>query len=304
MRLSELIEAVRHRVNDADRKYNTDPEITAWLNRHQRSLIRRKVEADLSYADQPVNISASDSSRVEQIFTDVWRYYLPSWVYRVRRVMELSGTTILRELQHGQWVWSSNRSIDIKSTAALNLRIGVAKVPALMRPLTVASSSTLNSEVVVAKEDGTYPFETEDGCMLGAQLELTSSESGRDPRGGVHVVVSQRGDVVDGAPVWILGVRPLLADLPAKGDIIQMHSEIEDVHAIYLINLVAHDIFQRKQNMTALSNMRPELDKCERDFIVGLQPRTDGVITTINLGGERPGSYNPDTDPSAEDYEG
>jgi hypothetical protein len=297
MRLSELISAVRHRVNDSGSKYNTDLDITAWLNRHQRSLMRRKVEADTSYCDQKLDILASDTTRVEQIYSDTWRYYLPSWVYRVRRVSAMNGSQIQRDLRVDEWGHSSTRSIDIRDTQARDLRLGVAKVPAIMRPLKVIANGTTIDEIIVPIADASYPYETEPGCMLGAQLELTTRETGRDPRCGPSIVIQQTQTLVGSTPAWNLKVRPSLSALTEIDDTIEMHSEIEDVHATYLINLVALDIFHQKQNMTAVMNLRQEIVTSERAFIVGLQPRTDGLLNTMNQGFNQSAFDDRDMDP-------
>lgn len=298
MRLSELISAIRHRVNDSAAKYHTDADITAWVNLHARSLFRRRVEADTSYGNQRLVMLASDVSRIEQIYSDTWRYYTPGWCYKVRRVAFLEGDTIGRDLRREEWSFSGNRSFDVRmSTGPKDLVLMIAKVPALIRPISVSIPSSTYDELYVPVEAGAgYKFETEIGCMLGAQFEITTVDGDRDPRGGVSVVTEQSSDKIDGVSVWKLTMRPPFVDLPMEGDSLEMHVEIEDVHITYLIDLVAHDLFQRTQNVTAMQMIRPVLEKCERDFILGLQPRTDGMLTTISQGEEMSG-YSEDVDP-------
>ena len=299
MRLSELITAVRHRVNDTGSKYHTDKDIVFWINRHARAITRKRVEADTSYANQKLDILASNTRMVEQIDNETYRYYLPSWVYRVRRIAQLSGNDILRDLQRTEWGFSSNRSIDIRTKSALDIRILAAKVPTLLRPVVVASNSASTSELRVAVDGGAgYTFETEEGCMLGAQFEVTTVVSGRDPRGGPSVVTSQQLQVIGSIPTWVMTVKPAFPALPVAADTMEMHCEIEDIHLTYLIELVAHDLFQRVQNVSAMQLCRPQLEKLERQFAVGLQPRTDGMLTTMNQGEE----YLVDDDPNVDPY--
>jgi hypothetical protein len=294
MRLSELIQGVRHKVNDAAGKYHGDSDVAYWLNRHQRSLYRRKVDADGSYGLVYLDVDAGDTKRVRQVATDRWRYYLPAWAYRVGDVFDptsFDSGGLWRMLDRSLWSHSSNRSIDVISPAAKSLRFSISKVPALMRPLSVAVNSTRADEIILPLSTTGYAHELEDGSMLGAAIEIT------DPSalacGTVSVIEKSRREKVGGADVWVCSVVPPFTDAPQAGNPVEMHAEIEDVHVEYLIALAARSLFERTSNLAGVQVLRETIYHCEQRFVAGLQPRSTGQIHQVRLPEEDSGA-SPD----------
>ncbi len=280
MRISEVIAAVRHRVNDGKGTYHPEPDIVRWINLEQRALFRRLCGADESYGAQHLDIAADDKRFVSQVSRDIWRYYMPTWAFRIERVSKLDGSDPNGTPVHGDlWRWSGNRTVDVKiGTAAATLRFFVSKVPAKVRPITVSANSTTNDELLVPIEaDEGYEVDREEGCMLGATLEVvTIADAARDSRGQVVVCTAQERTSVDGTEMWKLSVAPPFPDMPSEDDTVEMHTEIADVHAEYLIDLVAEALLQRQGNIIGIQLLRQRMEKDELEFINAIRPRDTG----------------------------
>lgn len=290
MRLSELILGTRHKVNDLGKKYHSDQDIVFWLNRMQRDLFRKKADADESYGQSFIDILGADTTRVQPVEINVWRYYMPSWVYRVHRPHLLVNGLADAKVHLDRWKVSTNRCLDLWDTIARDLRITISKVPAMMRPGTVAVQSAIRSELLILVDDPIYAVDREDGCLIGAAFEITScSDLARDCRGSVAVVTAQRKEVVEGVTgaCWRLTVTPPFPDTPFAGDTFEMHSEIEDVHADLLMDRTAKALLQRQGNASAVDLLRADVAKGEAAFVSALRPRADSVVQTI---------YEPDHD--------
>lgn len=304
MRLTDLIYGVRHQINDLSSTHNGDAAISFWLNRAQQDLFRRRVEADPSYSRLAITFSAGDTARVKAgPAKDWWRYYLPSWEIKVRGVYQVLGSD-RQEVEPRYWRWSSNRSIDVRCGGTQwPLSVDVAKTPALMRRGSVAAVSTRTDELVIARVPGSdskgqaYQSEFEDGCLLEAQIELTASDA---VRGAISTVVGQKPDVVGGVDVWVLTVFPAFPDMAQPTDTYEIHSEIEDVHAEYVVLVAAESLFARNVNTSALEALRPRLARCERRFVAAIQPRTNGIArfieTTEDYGAPSPFSRDRDNE--------
>lgn len=300
MRLSELMLAVRHRVNDQGaRPYHSDKDIVFWLNRMQRDLFRKKADADESYGHQTIDFLASNTTLIQQVEINRWRYHMPSWVYKIHRPHLLVNGLLDAPIHRDRWNLSTNRALDLMDSTARDLRITISKVPAMMRPGVVAFTSTTRSELFVAVDDATYGVDREEGCLLGASFEITSAaDLNRDCRGSVGVVIAQTKfvDTVKGA-MWRLSLMPPFPDSPALGDTFDMHSEIEDVHADLLIDKTSKALLQRQGNASAVDLLRSDIGQGMQQFESALRPRADATTQTIYEPDNDTALLDPDRDP-------
>lgn len=307
MRLTELIEWVREKIADPNKLYKSDVQIARELNAWERSLFRRKALAHPSYGAAILDISATDNAtQIHQLESDEWVYYLPSWVMRVQKVWQRDGLDAVSELPFTTgndatgWQFHSNRSIVVKgSDVALNLRLRVTRLPARMfRGVCTVQGPDLASIViptVLPVEVGAteaFPLDMEDGALLGAVLEVTSSDSAHDPRGVLAVVTDQVREWDTGLLVYktVLTVRPAYADFVKVGDTFESHSQIEDAHTQLLILRTAESLFHASNNVAGVQVLQTQLAKEERDFTDSLVPRESGVFNimqTEELVGQR-----------------
>ena len=93
MKLKDVIQAVRDKVNDPTGKYWSDVEITRWISHHSRQLFRSRAQADRSYGRILHQILATDTDRVVEEKDDVQRYFLPSWFHTIYGVRDMTSGT-------------------------------------------------------------------------------------------------------------------------------------------------------------------------------------------------------------------
>lgn len=296
MRLSDLIQLVRAKVADERSLYWTDVQIARELNLWQRSLFRWKANANDSYGSTILDISAIDhAAQIAQLDTSEWIYILPSWVHRVHKVWSrVGGSTAPIPLRtagsRNGWSFHSNRGISVCGNAeAQDLRLRVCKLPSLMfRGTCLADAADLSNIVIPAQlavetgQSEAFPIELEEGSLIGATIEVTSSAAGRDPRGVLAQVFEQSREynTTLAAHQLQLWVKPQFPDFVKAGDTFETHSEIEDAHSNLLILRVAESLFHKTNNLAGVNVLQPQIASETKAFVDGLQPRTG---TEINI---------------------
>lgn len=292
-----VVSAVRRKLNDPDAKYTSDVQIAAVLDQHARMLYRDKVNADSSYGKSTYLIDGSDTSNIYAVRANVWSYWFPTWLYRVHGVWETSGGARTNLIPHvgaherydGRgWDFASDRSIEVRGfSAAPSIEVSVSKHPAPVHWGTVQDGSTKATELVLEPKpmltsakwgDELFPFTFERDGYLGAELELTvEGTHARNPRGQVAVVVAQtaRWSVGKNAWTWLLTLRPGFQTPPKKGDSYEMHYQVQDMHANYLVMLAAKDIALRTANTTSIQLLDPILRGERAQYLDSLRPRQE-----------------------------
>jgi hypothetical protein len=298
MRRTELITRVREEVSDELRHYWTDATITRRLNFMQRSLFRKKCDAHASYGLVSYDLSVQDNAQqLEQTDRDEWTWHLPSWVYRVQTVFDREATftkgviPLITGDQKTGWKLSANRAVSIKGSAvARDLRLKVAKVPALMIGGIVSKDSADPSHVfipgvlpLVAPETEPLPIDFETGAMINAQIEITSSDATHDPRGVIATVRKQtrQYDTTLAAYVNLLEVKPSFHAHVKATDTFDSHSEIEEVHIELLILTTVESLFAKTNNIAGVQTIQSRLAREWNTFINSLQPREDDQVHQV-----------------------
>lgn len=315
MRLTDLIRRCRKKISDENKHFFTDVEIAFELNEVQRSLWRQKAAASFSYGQITYDLSTIDNAdQIEQVDSDEWIYVLPSWVYRVNQVMRRSGSVsnglvpLITGNETSGWEFTSNRALLIKGqSTAIDLRLKLQKIPAKMLRGTVMLDSPDLSEIVIpstlaaeAGETEGFPSDYEDGAMINAQIEVTSSSATNDPRGVVGTVRAQQRlyDVPTAQYQNYLTVLPRYSSFVKALDTFESHAEIHDVDLQLLILETCEGLFHKDHNLAGSNVIRPQLERERVRFTNSLAPRDGNQPHFMETDDDTFSRRDPDRDPT------
>ena len=128
MRLSDIRLKVRRRVRALDKNGAakvdkwTDDHIDDYISMKTMDLYRRRSDAEESYGKVRLVLD-ENNPRVRQVHTNLWEYYVPSWVHTIQRVRELKTTDDPEGLRVrysqgedvGGWDWDQEHVLTVRS---------------------------------------------------------------------------------------------------------------------------------------------------------------------------------------------
>ncbi len=318
MRLKDVIQAVRDKVNDPQAKYWSDVEISRWIDHHTRWLHRHRANADRSYGRVLHTMLASDGDRVRELKEDVQRYHFPSWIYRVYGVRDMSQGltkqgTLVDYIEHPRdsgkgWYLATDGAIDLlKHTSAIDIELDVSKLPTRVHYGTVDSPSAnarnklrLDSQPVDgATPANEFPLDWEVDAYVGMEVEITSGSSETtNRRGAVAQVISQE-HVYDGdLSKWVieLTVFPQWDTSVQVGDTYELHVPLDESNYEYISARVARSLFHKTRNNDGIASVETVLAEGHDAFLAGLRPRQEQQPGFLVGPDGHSGHFNPDKD--------
>lgn len=311
MKLSEVIRAVRFRVNDSsdasnpEGRHYSDLQITDIVNEVVGSLYVRKLEADESWFNHKLSLSKDDAVKDED---RIWTYEVPSWVDRVSFVREDKpsgdprGRALFpvnkRTLTRG-WYWDGAQTIRAQGyPEAIDIRVGAAKLPAPAHKGSVLKDAEASKFYL----DNTSSLQTlkETDAYAGSVIEIT----GTDASG--HLVEGQTRQVVSSSTLWDVSAWiELVTFAPwtviptvSATDTYELQIPLKRTHLNYVAALCAEVLFIRTNNTNGLASIQRVLAKLEEEFISAIQPRQEQMPNNWQFPDElEAGRHDPDRDP-------
>lgn len=291
MKISDVITMVRDRVNDSASTFYTDAEIARTVDIHVRALFRQRADADPTYGLTRLNI-LDTSDNVSQVYSDVYAYSLPTWVYKIHAVRERATTSQgegkmlphvpYRHKGYG-WTWAGDRVIHVRGSSAIkSIIVECAKTPAQLHtgalPVVSPNSTSMYLDTTPSIPTG-GSLDWEEGAYLNSKIEITgtTSESGSVfNRGRVLTVTGSDRRYVSSAWYVLATVTPpQTASATAATATYEMHPEIDDGHLNYLVLLVADTLFQKTNNVNGIQALQTQLNLERAQFNNWLIPRQD-----------------------------
>lgn len=325
MRLKRVIDAVRDKTNDGDRRVWTDAQVIRWLSHHHSAMHRFLSNAHRSWGFHTYRILKETADSILAVNTDTQRYFFPELLYLIYGVRELSRGLgergILmdyrehpRETGRG-WHVSTKRSIDLlRVTTPIDVDIECCKLPPPLHYGTIDSGVPPGRDEIALDSQpldvdaGALELDWQQDAYVGAELEIvTGSTQNTNRRGTVHQVVSQRHvhdntlDSGNGRWVIVCAVKPDFESVPQIGDTYEMHLNLTETNFEYVSALTARSLFHKTHNMKGVAVMKDVLAEGFDTFVSGLRPRQEQqpgfMVDPRNVSS---GFYNPDKDWSGE----
>lgn len=324
MRLSYATTAVREKLNDGLKTYWSDVDIARWLSHHNNSLFRRRVNADRSYGFRQFAILGTDTSRVQTVKSDQYRYWFPSWVYRIYGLRETEEQQTRRASlidyvewprdQHAGWFFSGDRHIDlIRFSKALDIDFEVTKLPGPLHVGTIEKVSAAVDEIYLDPDpvdagSPSIPFQAyevtfEDGAYLGMELGITTpGDDMADNRREVHVIETA-------VNVWDSGlskrliqctVFPAFETEPQVDDTYELHLALDQSALELVSSLTARSLFDKTKNLEGIATCTQKILEEMPAFIDSLRPRQEQVPGFMGLPENQSGFFDPNKDFSGE----
>lgn len=288
MKTSELVEETNTAVdNITGRRYST-AQVVRQLNIQQRSMVRKMVELDRNYFNTRTDLTALSAI---QVHANEWLYDLPPWLMKLTSVREQADVTLSRgpivpkrskfsEVEKGWQLTSVNQLSLYGYSAAIDLTIECAKVPALLTLGTLPSQSgmgltQMRMDADTSADAAIYPHETWPNGYLGALFEITGvNDASRQPGGQIRRVASSSHLQVFSGEIY----TELTFDTPisvalAANDTYETHSEVGVEHLRLLVLLAARALLQNEQNVDGVRVIREELAEQWASFIEHIKSR-------------------------------
>lgn len=284
MRLSDVIGGIREKVHDEDSDQWSDARVTFWINSVQRSLYLDLAEADPTYMQIPLELSASDAT---QLNSGIFRYLLPSWVHRVTMFRETEAGTgdprnnPIRPIADDKfrcngWSFVGNRAIELRGvTAAKDVTLWVTKPPAplckgTLEPGGSSSSTQLVFDAVISppvdSASSPYALELTENGYTGAVFECVTP-------GFYGQIVRCSSSLFDNASTGfaVVDIEPSLTGNPSGA--FEMHPEIDDQYLELLMLKVAERLFHKTANVDGVAALQPAIRQEMARFMEAIRPR-------------------------------
>lgn len=324
MRIKSTIDAVRDKVNDADRRTWSDAQVVRWLDHHHAKMHRFLSNAHRSWGNHTYRIAKENTDLIREVNVETQRYYFPQLLYLIYGVRELSrgpnepGTLMdYREFPREQgrgWYVSSKNSIDLLGVRLpIDIDIECCKLPPPLHYGTIDSGAPPGRDEIALDsqpldlDSNQFVLDWQQDAYVGAEIEIiTGSSQTTNRRGTVHQVVSQRHVHdntlgTDGRWVIVCQVKPDFESVPQIGDTYEMHLNFTETNYEYVSALTARSLFHKTHNLKGIAVMKDVLDEGFDDFVSGLRPRQEQqpgfLVDPRNVSS---GFYNADKDWSGE----
>jgi len=323
VKIKDVIQAVRDKVNDPDGKYWSDVEVCRWIDHHNRQLHRYRAQADRSYGRVLHQVLASDTDRVRSVKEDVQRYHFPSWIYKIYGVRDMTGGTnkrgsLIDYREHPRdsnkgWYVSTDGAIDLVGyNSAIDLELDVSKLPTSVHYGTVDSpSANARNKIRLdsVPQDGastpnTFPLDWQVDAYVGMEIEVVSgSTETTNRRGTVAQVISQEHKYDADLSKWTveLTVFPQWPTPIQTGDQYELHVPLDESNYEFLSARVARSLFHKTRNMEGIASLEGIMVEGYDNFLAGLRPRQEqqpGFL--VDPGEASTGYFNPDKDYSGD----
>lgn len=300
MRSSDLDALLRDKLNDPDGLTWQQPERYRWLNLAHRESFGILVREDPSYYNFSFEVLSSEAYSM----TPGFGYQLPGFVYAVTDVREGSasntpGNRIPHAVNLDQrgWMFEAGSVLRLIETSAKTLRIFCAKVPARLTTGTLPAQTSMSSTQMRLDQDSvaTLPHELEVNAYANAVFEITSPQA----RAG------QRRQCATSAPLesfssnqhTVLTFGKAWSAAPAADDTYDMHSELSDAHAPFVVSRAAEMCFQKVRNAEALKLISAEVARNYNRLIEAITPRQYQDPTRWSLESDSIFRRDPDLEP-------
>lgn len=270
MRLSELIEDVRDIASVHTANRWVDKDLVRFLNKQHRSLARMTAHVNQKYHSHTIQVPAT-AGRLKH--TGLFTYRLPPWVMKVAAVRRSTTTpttnarypNIPRRDQNqvgGGWDHGPTGEFELESSAAVDLELDVAKLPALLTKGTLPTPGAVASNQMRLDADNSvdaqnFPHEDVKDSYAGALFEITGPASARKGQllrcvGSLH---GQGGSTNE----TILTMEEAWASVPVAADTYEMHAEFGGEHCRLLTLLTARALFAQERNLNGIAAIGPEV---------------------------------------------
>jgi hypothetical protein len=311
--LSDAIDRVRRKLDDTSTNspYNSDVDIAKNIDDWIRALTMQHAQADPSWYNSIVEIGSSDA---EQVSNGVYRYRLPEYTLRINNLHETKATTENRGksilpggffagISSDRWSLIDQRTVDVRLNEATDLSFWVTKTPANLHKGTVTKAGSGSTFYMAgAAGVGSYSLENPTDKYVNAIIEITGvavPATPRDPVGQVRrVTASSRS--LDGTTEYVVECTMSTAwtTAPAVSDTYEMHLEIDEAYAPYIVLLAAESIFHRTNNMEGVRSLRRQIEELKAKHIEGIQPRQVQYPHQIEVQSAFGNRSDPDKDPT------
>lgn len=315
MNVTQLIQAMRDRLDESSANVWTDVELLRYADQAIRTMVRRQADVDESYANMEYTVSSTDLRQPSEVGSDVYVLDTPYWLYRVNELRETQTSATgarnapvpYRTLHNRAgrfWTFDRLNRLRLVNTGRLNVTMQVTKDPApLMRATldtdTFASPTTAVFYVKHTSADPTGVIvEKEKDAYANSIWEITGVDSATRQPSGQRRRVKASETVVNGSGVVYTKLtldRPFTIQ-PAASDTLEMVPEVQPVHHEYLILLACKKAWLRKANLQSLEAMKEDLRSEEERFLAGITPRQDQEQPFIGMDKDIRSTFDQDQD--------
>jgi hypothetical protein len=284
MKLSDLMLMVRDEVRDSAGSLYTDAIIARAVNNAQRKAFRLRAQEDRAFYNLDIALTAL---RARQVHSDVFRWSLPFYTWRVVAVYESASSSTTRgslvepaqSLEHVGWNLYAGRELEVRGiyTAAPALSVQILKEPA---PL---SKGTLPDQTGITGDDlrlasysslTDFPMPPEVDRYANSIIEITGAVNDA-ATGQIRKISGYRPNSVTSVRYPEITVVDGWESIPASGQTYDMHAETDESATDLLVLEAAHDVYRGGGAVGPAELVRQKIQQVELEYRQSVTPMDD-----------------------------